>query len=164
MNRKTITLAAAALAALMLVGATVGVAVATGPTGTITRTNLTAFPPGSALAPTGLINADRIKFESKDDATVVFQQAVYEPGADSGWHLHQGVVFVAVVGAPGARVTRSVGCGSKVYGAGQTFIESGEQAAGKITNSGAIEVTLYVMYIVPMGHALSDPTAPAPSC
>jgi hypothetical protein len=36
--------------------------------------------------------------------------------------------------------------------------------AGKITNFGPIEVTLYVMYIVPMGHALSDPTAPAPSC
>ncbi len=60
--------------------------------------------------------------------------------------------------------TRSVGCSSTVHHIGQTFIEDGEQPAGKIANTGSVEVTLYVMYAVPKGSPLSDPSAPAPTC
>jgi len=153
------------LAAIGLVSASVAAttALATGPSGTITRTNLTPFPPGSVMANSWDVNADRIKFQTKDPTTVVFQKVVYAPGADSGWHLHPGVVFVTVTG-DGAQVTRSVGCDSTVYQSGQTFIENGEQPVGKIANTGSVDATLYAVFVVPQGSPLSDPTPAAPTC
>lgn len=157
--------AVARVTALSLVAAIIGVggALATGPGGTIERTTLST----SLLDRTGMINTDRIKFQSKDTAKVVFQRAVYKTGAvaaDSGWHLHPGIVFVAVSGDPGAEVTRYVGCTAKAYHPGDTFIESGEQPVGKIANTGTADVTLHVMYVVPKDDALSDATVAAPAC
>jgi hypothetical protein len=162
-NRKTLIASTTVLATIALTLLLAGSVLATPASGTIVRTNLTPFPPGTTLAQTDLINAGPIKFQSKADTTVVFQQVVYSPAADSGWHLHPGVVFVSVNGA-GAQVTRWVGCSSITYSAGQTFIESAEQVAGKIVNTGSVDATLYVMYVVPAGSPLSDPTAPAPAC
>jgi hypothetical protein len=158
--RKHLVLAAIGLVAASVAATT---ALATGPSGTITRTNLTPFPPGSVMADSWKVNTDRIKFETKDPTTVVFQKVVYAPGADSGWHLHPGVVFVTVTGQ-GAQVTRSVGCASTVYRSGQTFLENGEQPVGKITNTGSVDATLYAVFVVPQGSPLSDPTPLAPQC
>ena len=158
--RKHLVLAAIGLVAASVASTT---ALATGPTGTIMRTNLTPFPPGSVMADSWQVNANRIKFQTKDPTTVVFQKVVYAPGADSGWHLHSGLVFVTVTGE-GAQVTRSVGCGSTVYHSGQTFLENGEQPVGKITNTGSVDATLYAVFVVPQGSPLSDPTPLAPQC
>ena len=153
------------LGGIGLVGASVAAttALATGPTGAIARTNLTPFPPGSVLADSWDVNADRVKFQTKDPTTVVFQKIVYGPGADSGWHLHPGLVFVTVTG-DGAQITRSVGCGSTVYQSGQSFLENGEQPVGKITNTGSVDATLYAVFVVPQGSPLSDATPLAPEC
>jgi quercetin dioxygenase-like cupin family protein len=151
-------------AAVVGAGALAAVALATGPTGAIDRENLTPFPPGSSLSETWNVNTDGFTFSNDHPATVVFQKVVYAPGADSGWHLHPGLVFVSVTGMEGAQVTRYVGCTSKTYQAGQSFIENGQQPAGKILNTGSVHATLYAMFVVPVGDSLSDPTVPAPAC
>jgi hypothetical protein len=139
----------------------VAVALGTPPTGTITRTNLTPFPPGSTIADTWKVNADGIKFKNKGPATTVFQTVTYAPAADSGWHLHPGVVFVAVIQG---EVTRLVGCSSQSYKAGETFLETGDQPVGKLVNTGLEDAKLAALYVVPKGSPLSDPSPPAPDC
>ena len=139
----------------------VAVALGTPPTGTITRANLTPFPPGSSLAEKWRANADGIKFMNKGPATTVFQTVTYAPGADSGWHLHPGVVFVAVIQG---QVTRWVGCSSHTYGAGETFLETGDQPVGKLVNTGLEDAKLAALYVVPQGSPLSDPSPSAPDC
>ncbi len=159
--RKAIVVTAVSVIALAGIGAAAGSALATSPSLGITRTNLTPFPPGSLLAGAWQVNTDRIKFQTKGDSRVVFQTVTYEPGADSGWHLHPGIVFVAVTAGS---VTRHVGCTEQTYSAGQTFLESGEQPAGKIVNTGDVQAALAVMYVVPDGDSLADATPPAPVC
>jgi quercetin dioxygenase-like cupin family protein len=153
------------LGAIGLVAASVAAttALATAPSGVIMRTNLTPFPPGSVMADSWQVNADRIKFQTKDPTRIVVQKVVYTPGSDSGWHLHPGLVFVTVTG-DGAQVTRWVGCKSTVYHSGQTFLENGEQPVGKITNNGAVDATLYAYFVVPQDSPLSDATPLAPQC
>jgi quercetin dioxygenase-like cupin family protein len=159
--KKSMAATAAAVIAIAGTAGVAGSALATGPSPGIARTNLTPFPPGSLLAGKWKVNADKIKFQTKGDSRVVFQTVTYEPAADSGWHLHPGIVFVAVTAG---EVTRWVGCTSHVYSAGQTFIESGQQPAGKVVNSGSTQAALVVMYVVPDGDSLADASPPAPVC
>jgi len=138
-------------------------ALATGSTGTINRENLAQ----SAMTESWNINTDRLRFFNKDEVKLLVQKVTYAPGADSGWHLHPGVVLVTVANPPaltGAQVTRYVGCTSHTYSAGQSFIENGEQVPGKITNTGSVDAVLYATFIVPADAAFSDASPPAPSC
>jgi quercetin dioxygenase-like cupin family protein len=148
-----------ALAAAIVAAA----AFATGSTGTITRDNLAQ----STMSESWNINADRIKFFNKDEVKLLVQKVTYAPGADSGWHLHPGMVVVTVANPPaltGAQVTRYVGCSSHTYAAGQSFIENGEQVPGKIVNTGSVEAVLYATFIVPADGGFSDASPPEPSC
>lgn len=137
------------------------VALATAPIGTITRENLTAFPPGSQLGEEWKVNADQIKFRTKEPTTMVFQRVTYAPGADSGWHFHPGVVFVSVTQG---EVTRWVRCQSHTYKAGESFLETGQQPEGKLVNTGTDEAKLVALFVVPQGSPLTDPSPPAPDC
>jgi quercetin dioxygenase-like cupin family protein len=153
-----------AASVLPIVAAVVAAAaLATGSTGTINRETLAQ----SAMSESWNVNTDRIKFFNKDEVKLLVQKVTYAPGADSGWHLHPGVVLVTVANPPaltGAQVTRYVGCSSHTYSAGQSFIENGEQEPGKIANTGSVDAVLYATFIVPADAPFSDASPPAPSC
>src|SRR2546426_2529997 len=58
------------------------------------------------------VNADRLKFQTKEDADVVVQSITYSSGGFSGWHTHPG--FVLAVMESGA-LTIQVGCSTNSY-------------------------------------------------
>lgn len=108
------------------------------------------------------LNADRIKFQLKDDTDVVAQTITYAPGGFSGWHTHPG--FVLVVVESGA-MTIQVGCSISTHPAGTAFEESGTTPI-MARNLGTVPAILHVTYVVPKSAparrevALAD----APAC
>src|SRR5207245_1776350 len=68
------------------------------------------------------LNADRIKFQTKDATDVVVQEIKQDVGGDSGWHSHPGFV-VGIVKSGSVSIT--VGRAPTTYSAGQTFLETG---------------------------------------
>jgi quercetin dioxygenase-like cupin family protein len=107
-------------------------------------------------------NADRIKFQTKDPTDFASQTITYQPGAYSGWHRHPGLVLVLV---KSGAVTRYLApdCHSITYGAGQSFIETGDDSVMQIRNEGSDPAVLYVAYVVPKDAALRI-DEPAPAC
>ena len=110
-------------------------------------------------------NADRVKFQTKDDADVVVQTFTYSPGGFSGWHTHPG--FVLAVVESGA-LTVQVGCSTNTYSAGppaDSFYESGTTPI-MARNLGAEPAVVRVTYVVPKGSPvrLDVPASQAPVC
>jgi quercetin dioxygenase-like cupin family protein len=96
----------------------VGVAMATLPSGTrsVDYAATGSIPDGVHY------NVDRIKLQTKDQASVVTQAITYGPGASSGWHEHVGVVVVVV---KDGSVTRYLSdCAGQTYSQGDVFVET----------------------------------------
>lgn len=107
------------------------------------------------------VNTDRLKFQTKDAADVATFSVTYDPLGFSGWHTHPGVVFVVV---KSGSVVRQVGCTSRTYDAGDSFIESDEQPAGQVRNpSDSTPAVLTVMQVTPHGSARRAEADP-PEC
>jgi quercetin dioxygenase-like cupin family protein len=137
--------------------ATVTTAVlATGPVGQ-TASGLVA----GTLTSISAINTDRIKFQTKGDVDVAMFTVTYDPSGTSGWHTHPGFLLVTV--KTGA-VLRQIGCAAPVqYGPGDTFVESDEQPAGRVSNaSDSVAAVLQVTQVVPRGSPRrADASEPA---
>src|SRR2546421_5775141 len=117
-------------------------------------------------------NADRVKFQTKDDADVVVQTFTYSPGGFSGWHTHPG--FVLAVVESGA-LTIQVGCSTNTYSgppagspagaSGQSFYESGTtpiMARNLTAGPTVVRVTYVVPKDVPVRRDV--PASQAPVC
>jgi hypothetical protein len=119
------------------------------------------------LAETGMINTDRIKFQTKDPTDAYHFTVTYAIGGFSGWHTHPGVLIATV---RSGRIVREVGCDSVVYSAGDTFVESGEQPSGQVSNyytatgGDAVSAVIDAVQIVPAGSARRADQAAAPAC
>jgi quercetin dioxygenase-like cupin family protein len=114
------------------------------------------------LATTGMINTDRIKLQTKDPTDVTHFTVTYAVGGFSGWHTHPGMIVATV---RSGSIVREVGCDAPVvYSAGDTFIESGEQPSGQVSNSGAEPAVIDAVQIVPHGSARRVEQSGAPSC
>ena len=120
------------------------------------------------LADTGMINTERIKLQVKDPADVTHFTVTYAAGGVSGWHSHPGVIIATV---RSGKLVREVGCDAAiVYAAGDTFVESGEQPAGQVSNfyassnaPGAEPAVVDAVQLVPRGVGRRVDEA-APSC
>jgi quercetin dioxygenase-like cupin family protein len=147
-------------AIILAIVAVVGVSsavLATDPVGQ-TATNLVA----GTLSTISVLNTDRIKFQTKDPTDVATYSVTYAPGGFSGWHTHPGVLLVTV---QSGSVIRTVGCASWTYSAGQTFVESDEQAVGSVRNASASDqALLLVTQIVPSGSVRRVDAPDAPVC
>jgi hypothetical protein len=106
------------------------------------------------------LNADRLKFQTKDDTDVVVQTFTYIPGGYSGWHTHPGFVLVVV---ESGTVTIQVGCSVHSYSAGQSFVESGTDPIMARNLSGA-PLVVRATYVVPKGVAVRREVLTAPVC
>ena len=130
---------------------------ATSPIGQ-TTSNLVA----GTLTSISVVNTDRIKFQTKGDVDVAMFTVTYDPAGTSGWHTHPGVVLVTVkIGA----VLRQIGCAEPIpYNPGDTFVESDEQPAGRVSNASPSDpAVLQVTQVVPHGSPRRV-EAVAPAC
>lgn len=141
-KRKSILVAAIGLATLAISGVTASATPGNG-----------GFHPGPQVRGTLLdqdvhLNADSIKFQTKDATDVVVQTIIQDVGGDSGWHSHPG--FVVGIVASGS-VTITVGCTTTLYLAGQTFLETGNVPTIARNASQTDQLVVRVTYFVPKG-------------
>src|SRR5437762_10698957 len=108
------------------------------------------------------LNADRIKFQTKDEADVVVQTITIDPGGNSGWHYHPG--FLLAVVESGA-VSLTVGCASNTYSVGQTFYDTGTTPT-IARNASPGQTVVRVIYVVPNGPLtrIDVPASQIPIC
>ncbi|MFI5778240.1 cupin domain-containing protein [Nocardia sp. NPDC051570] len=93
---------------------------------------------------------------------VVLRQTIIEPGGDSGWHYHDGTLYVLVTG--GGLDHPGIDCVPVVHRPGRIFREpSGPNHAHLARNSGTKPLMLTVVYLNPAGSALSR-SVPPPKC
>ena len=114
--------------------------------------------PGSGVTPTTYVTSDltdtdefnhnRIKFQTKDAATVRVQKLEFEPGGHTGFHHHPGVVIVAIQSGSLDLVDGS--CSTETHGAGSVFVEGEDHVHEAVSPGGA---TVYVTYIVPRDYS-----------
>ncbi|QLY30923.1 cupin domain-containing protein [Nocardia huaxiensis] len=91
----------------------------------------------------------------------VLRQTVIEPGGDSGWHFHDGTLFVLVTG--GDLDHPGLDCLPVTKRRGRVFREpSGREHAHLARNGGTKPVKLTVLYIDPPGSPLSRSVPPPP--
>jgi quercetin dioxygenase-like cupin family protein len=145
---------------LLAVGAVAGsfaaYALATPPSGQHPTTPVVGTLPGAMH-----INTDRLKFQTKGPADVATFAVTYDPNGSSGWHTHPGMLFVVV---QSGSVVRQVACESHTYNAGDAFIESDEQPAGRVSNpSSTTPAVLTVTQVVPHGSVRRVEADP-PTC
>jgi quercetin dioxygenase-like cupin family protein len=107
------------------------------------------------------VNADRIKFQTKDPTDVSTYTVTYAGGGFSGWHTHPGLLFVTV---QSGAVIRDVGCSSHTYSTGESFIESDEQPPGQVRNASATDVAVVAVTQVTPRGSLRREDAAAVSC
>jgi quercetin dioxygenase-like cupin family protein len=103
---------------------------------------------GTLLSQDVHLNADRIKFQTKDATDVVVQTILQKGGADSGWHSHPGFV-VGIVESGSVRIT--VGCATTLYVTGQTFLETGNTPTIARNASQTADLVVRATYFVPKG-------------
>ena len=115
--------------------------------------------PGSGITPTThvarntlagpvQINDERIKFQTKDPVNVRVQTLRMAPGATTGWHSHPGFVIVSIT--QGTQTLYSADCSSRTISAGESFVETGEEAM-LARNETSSDVVLVVTYVAPQG-------------
>ncbi len=92
----------------------------------------------------------------------VLRQTIIEPGGSSGWHYHDGTLFVLVT--KGVLDHPSADCVPVTYRRGRIFREpSGPRFPHVARNRGSVAVHLCVLYLNPVGSPLSR-SVPAPDC
>ena len=147
-----------ALAAAVAVAAiAAGVALATPGSG-ITPTVHVAR---ATLAETANVNADRIRFKTKNPTDVSVVTLRMAPGATTGWHRHPGLVIIAVT--EGVGTLYSSDCSSRAYSAGEVFVETGDDGAGVLRNETTSDVVLTVTFVAPKGSGFRI-DEPNPGC
>jgi quercetin dioxygenase-like cupin family protein len=115
---------------------------------------------GTLLSQDVHLNADRIKFQTKDATDVVVQEIKQDVGGDSGWHSHPG--FVVGIVKSGS-VSLTVGCVTTIYSVGQTFLETGNTPTIARNASQTLPLVVEATYFVPKGVSTRRDANP-PTC
>ncbi len=90
---------------------------------------------------------------------IVVRQTVIDPGGGSGWHYHDGTLFVLVT--RGTLDHPYADRGPVVYRRGRVFREpSGPHHAHEARNRGGTPVAITVLYVNPAGAPLSRAVDP----
>ena len=97
-----------------------------------------------------------IDLDTKGPSDVLQAQLVFQPGADTGWHIHPGPVVVVVKN--GALTEQhSNGCYT-VHPAGSVFFEAKDEVHRAFNQTGGV-VDVYVTFISPAGAQPLIPVA-----
>lgn len=146
MNRHTAIYVA--VGAVVPFAAAVGIAIATPPSGVTPEPHAI----GARLAAGIKVNADRIKFQTKDPVDVSMLTLTVEPGGTTGWHGHPGFAVIAVT--EGTGTLYAADCSSQTFEAGEAFVEAGNDPPTEFRNETADQVTLTVSFFAPRGAAI----------
>ena len=146
----------APLAAFALIPtAMVGIAFATAASGVTPQVHVA----GAQLVDDIKTNADGVKFQTKVPTDASVLTLTVEPGGSTGWHTHPGLAVIAV--SEGTGTLYSTDCSSREYGAGEAFVEAGNDEATLFRNEGTVPAVLTVTFIAPRGAAIIE-DQPAP--
>lgn len=113
------------------------------------------------LARPAEIEALGIQFSTERSTDLFVQQVDIAPGGQSGWHMHPGLVLVAV--GTGAVIVH-VGCKAQQYSAGQTFVEPPLTPTLVENASSTAPAQNFAALVVPAGTAPRIELPGAPDC
>ena len=144
------------LLALALITALAGTVLATGGSG-FTSVLQSRGPLSGAVQ----YNTGAVKFQTKGLVDVAHATATIQPGGNSGWHEHPGVLLLTV--QAGTVTFYDDTCSATVHATGTSFIEAAGDGPGIARNeSASVTAIVNVTYIVPAGAALRIDTPVAP--
>ncbi|MEU9982564.1 cupin domain-containing protein [Streptomyces sp. NPDC050856] len=87
----------------------------------------------------------------KNVSEVVEQTLIIQPGGDTGWHVHPGLVILTV--QKGTIVRKNADCTQEVFRQGTSFIKQGNLPLNGV-NEGTEPIELHLTYIKPKGTPL----------
>ena len=126
-----------------------------------TGTTSTVLGHRATLANDIAVNADRIKFQTKDPTDIQMQTITFVPGATSGWHHHPGVILVIV--ETGQVTIYDEHCmAMQTVTAGHSFVESGGDPM-MVLNQGTTDAVVYNAQVAPAGSPFRVEDTP-PTC
>lgn len=106
---------------------------------------------------------DGVELRVRAETTVLTTELVYQPGQESGWHSHPGIVIAVV--REGAVVRQSVDrrgrCVSETFGVGDSFYEVGPHF---VSNPGDAPALLRITRIFPADMTTPRLEEEAPDC
>lgn len=140
MKRRTIAIVGA-VGALVAVGA----ALATPGSGLAP----VAHVPRATLAEPVHVNADRIKFQTKQATDVSVVSVTVAPGGTTGWHSHPGLAIIAIT--QGTLTLYGPDCRSETFSAGDVFVESGDDPPAVARNETGANAVFTVTFVAPKG-------------
>lgn len=152
---RKLILGIAGITAIGAAGATVAIA---NPGTSITTTILGHR---ATVADSVQVNADRIKFQTKDQADVLMQTVTFQPHGNSGWHTHPG--FGIVIVESGHVTHHDANCQATIYGPHESFVESGTDPHMVSNDSDTATATVYATFIAPAGSPFRLEATP-PTC
>lgn len=153
-RRRGIVAAAIGLGFLL----TVGAALATPGVGILAAPVHARGTLGPNEGPNFVLNSKSgVHLKARGSTDIVTQQVRIAPGGHTGWHSHPGPVLVTVKsGSVQLIYANDESCHGVVYGAGDTFVDRGDENIHIARASPFDGVELWATYFVPGG----DPSAP----
>ncbi|WP_306364691.1 cupin domain-containing protein [Nocardia sp. CC227C] len=122
-------------------------------------TTSTEYRPNPAPA-TGTASRELVRF-TLAGRDFVLRRTIVQPGGHSGWHYHDGTLFVLVTG--GDLDHPWTDCVPLTHRRGRIFKEpGGPENAHLARNLGTRPLTLTVLYVNPAGSPLSRSIPPPP--
>jgi len=161
--RRTKSIAAAAVAAMVLLVSAGTMAIASPPSG-VTPTVLARGTYDSFKVISNPQGPGMFKAESKDPIDVVVRRHEYAAGGSTGWHAHPFPVFVTVIqGQVTFYEYDDPSCTPIVVSAGHGYVDSGRGHIGRNeTGEPAIDISVI---LAPVGGAFrQELAAPGPFC
>jgi quercetin dioxygenase-like cupin family protein len=105
--------------------------------------------------------ADGVKLRAMGPMVVTTFTLTLDPAGFTGWHTHPGVLIATV---QSGAVLRDVGCETRRFEAGQSFVEHGTEPTGQVRNASATAPAVFsVTQIAPPGAPRRAETDP-PRC
>lgn len=122
--------------------------------------------PPSGVSPENLARGTlqervHIKTHPKAVTDVLVQRLTFAPGGSTGWHTHPDSVIVTV--AQGEMTFYEADCETRVYRAGDAFVDPGHGHVHNARNTGSGDLVIYATYLAPEGAPvrIDVPQAPA---
>jgi hypothetical protein len=98
--------------------------------------------------------------DSRSPSVFVFEDNTIEPGGNTGWHYHPGIVLATVV--DGATDWYDSRCIKHIHKAGDFFMEN-DREIHEQRNSSSVPARLIITFIIAKGVTFKI-SAPAPRC
>lgn len=91
-----------------------------------------------------------VKLQTKQSVDFVTQQITLAPGGTTGWHGHPGPVLVTIKSGELTLVyADDPDCGGKLYRAGESFVDRGDETIHTALNRSPANVEFWATYLVP---------------